>query len=106
TRLSDLGNALMDRIAWRHLGENEVAVSIDYREQVVEVVCHASCEPADKFHFLRMPQLLGKPRALLFGAFALRDVARDSEESYDCAVVVQHGTFGGQDRDAPTGYQN
>ena len=39
-------------------------VADDDGEQVVEVVGHAAGEPADGLHLLRLPQGLGRPKAL------------------------------------------
>jgi hypothetical protein len=46
-------------------------------EKVVEVVCNAAGKPTDRFHFLRLPQLL-------FAGEALAHVSRDAKQ---CAVL-------------------
>ena len=47
-----------DRIVGRELLEQQVGVAEDRGEQVVEVVRDAAGEPADRFHLLRLPELL------------------------------------------------
>ena len=42
-----------------HGGQRQVAVAVDDREQVVEVVRDPACEAADRLELLVAPQLLG-----------------------------------------------
>ena len=41
-----------------HARRNQLRVTDDGREKVIEIVRHAAGEPADRFHFLRVPQFL------------------------------------------------
>ena len=55
--LADLVRVRMQRVVGGQRFEDEVAIPVDDGEQVVEVVCHASGEPADAFEFLCLSEL-------------------------------------------------
>jgi hypothetical protein len=63
--------------------EPELSVADDRREQVVEVVGHAPGELADRFHALRLAQLL-------LELALLGDVAQDAAVGHDPARLVAH----------------
>ena len=61
--------------------ENETAAAENGGEKVVEVVRHATRQPADRLHFLRLPQLL-------LEGLAIGDVHRHADRADDRAVDV------------------
>ena len=69
----DLVHILPDKGSGRVGGllQNEVAVSDDGCEQVVEVVSDPTCQLADRLHLLRLPQLLVSLAKSSFGGLPL-----------------------------------
>ena len=58
-RTCDLLGAIASRVhTFVEVDQHQLGVAADRREQVVEVVCDATGEPADRFHLLRLAQLL------------------------------------------------
>ena len=55
--------------ALRHFLPQQIHITKNGREHVVEVVCHAAREPTDGFHFLSLPQL--RFQAMAFGDIAV-----------------------------------
>ena len=73
--LRDLDQCIVVGVAFGVRGEQQLGVSHDHGEQVVEVVSHAACQAAEGIHLLRLAQLLLKLQTLLLGAPAFADVA-------------------------------
>ncbi len=78
---SDFGDKLSRGVVWSQFAEEHVAIPIDHREEVVEIVRHAAREPANRLQLLRLQQ-----PALHFQA--LGDVARHSQEFADLALLI------------------
>ena len=53
---SDLGDQLVQCVVRRQLADEHVAVPVDHREEVVEIVRHASRQAADRLQLLRLQQ--------------------------------------------------
>ncbi len=83
----DLGEQLAVRIAGVEAIEHQLAVAVDHREQVVEVVRDAAGQPADRFHLLRLTELLLQP-------LQLRHVARHADQPDHVALRVAIDAFG------------
>ena len=73
--LRDLDQCIVVGVAFGVRGEQQLGVSHDHGEQVVEVVSDAAGEAAEGIHLLRLAQLLLKLQTLLLGAPAFADVA-------------------------------
>ncbi len=73
----------MQRRIRRRLLDQLVAVAKQHGNQVVEVVRDAGGEPADRFHLLRLAQLV-------LETIALAQVARDRRDADHLAVADQH----------------
>ena len=61
--LPDLLGAFAPRVAFGQLGEQQLAVARDGRQQVVEIVRDAAGQPAHGLHLLRLQELLLEPTA-------------------------------------------
>ena len=79
----DFADLLPARIVQALGLQEQLAVSQDARQQVVEVVGHASSQPADRLHLLRLLQLL-------LQVPAVRDVQDDPLHVGRTARVVDH----------------
>ena len=66
--------------------EDQIAVAVDHREQVVEVVRDAAGQPADRFHLLRLTELLLQP-------LQFRDVAGHANQPDHLSLVVAIHAF-------------
>ncbi len=58
--LVDLLQLQLERGTRTELGQQQIAVAIDHRQHVVEVVRHPAGQPPHRLHFLRMAKLLGE----------------------------------------------
>ena len=91
----DLVCVLRTLVVFVRCGANEPGVSIDDRQQIVEVVGDASCQLADGLHLLRLPQLLLEEE-LVRNVLAHADVFGDAppvvmlgkSRDHDCAVFA------------------
>ena len=72
--LANFGDILVTGVAGAQIFEEQVRVAGDRGENVVEVVSDPAREPADRFHFLRLAQLL-------LELHALGDIAADAEDA-------------------------
>ena len=81
--LVDLHEAGPQRIARAQLAEQQLAVAVDHRQQVVEVVRHAARQPPDRFHLLRLLELG-------FQRLALGNVMRDDLHAANLPIGIQH----------------
>ena len=68
--------------------EQQVAVAGNHREQVVEIVRHSAGEPPDRFHLLRLAQLLLAFIERFFGQLTLGKIAADQDAAADLAAVI------------------
>ena len=59
---------------------HELAIAADRREEVVEVVGHASGQSADRFHLLGLPELIFALAEHFLALLALGDIAHDRGE--------------------------
>jgi len=75
--------------------ERQLHVSHDHAEHVVEVVRHASRQPPDRLHLLRLEQLRLKGFLLRFRPLAFGDVAARHHESVRLARGVGDDPAGG-----------
>ena len=82
--LEHLFHATVQRIFARQVAQDHVAVAGYYRQQIVEVVCHAAGEPSDCFHLLRLAKLV-------FELPAFRDIDTDAADELHFIVLVQDG---------------
>ena len=57
TRFANLFEIFVPGMPLSRLGEQNIAVTQNRRQDVVEVVCHAAGEPPDRFHLLGLDQL-------------------------------------------------
>jgi hypothetical protein len=64
--------------------ERQVGIAVDRGEEVVEVVGHAAGELPDRFHLLRLPQLL-------LERYPFGDVARVRDEERGVSRRVEQG---------------
>ena len=62
--IGDLQQRFAQRIVGRDLAQHQFGGQLDDHQNVVEVVGHASCQPADRLQLLHLPDLLLQ-RALL-----------------------------------------
>ena len=69
SRLQNLFQPGLGSIAVRQFAQEHLAVAVDHRQQIVEIVRHAAGQPPDALHLLRLQVLRLDP-------FALRDVAQ------------------------------
>ena len=86
-----LGEALRAAGCVQHLAEQlllgffelaaveQLAAAADHREQVVEIVRHAACQPSDGLHLAGLHQLVLQAELLLLGLASTRDVAQHVE---------------------------
>ena len=75
----DLLNLAARFILRRERAQQQFSVALDYHQQIVEVVRDASSEPADCFHFLRLPQLF-------FELLPLTNILRNNETHEPASV--------------------
>ena len=68
--------------------EEQLAVAPDRRQHVVEVVCDASGEPAQRLEPLRVVELVAEAVALLLSLLARRDVAQEALDVRGLTVLV------------------
>ena len=68
------------------VGDQQFAVPVDQRQQVVEVVRHAAGELPDRLHLLRLPQL--RPELVPLG-----DIERQREQADERAVGAMSGVL-------------
>ena len=54
-------------IVGRKIVHDQLAITRNDREQVIEIVSHAASQHADRFHFLRLPQLFFEAASLGHG---------------------------------------
>ena len=66
--------------------EDQIAVAVDHREQVVEVVRDAAGQPAHGFHLLRLTELLLEP-------LQFRHVARHADQADHVSLGVAIDAF-------------
>ena len=67
-RPANLLHPLPRRVLLLVLTKQQIAVTVDYRQQVVEIVGHPTGQPADAFQLLRLLKLLLQLQALRLGA--------------------------------------
>jgi hypothetical protein len=60
--------------------EEQIAVTENRRQEIVEIVRDAAGKPADRFHFLRLREFLLEPHPI-------GDVSRDAQDSLDRIAV-------------------
>src|SRR5689334_8592133 len=86
---------LAQGIVGRELVEQKFAVADDYAEQVVEIMCHTTRQPSDRFHFLGLTQRV-------FHAFSFGDVTNHCRNT----ICSSRGIFDDgeryRDRDLPS----
>ena len=90
-RRQSLFHVRAQRIDGRQLVQHHAVVAGDDRQHVIEVVRHATRQPAHRFHFLRVLQLL-------LQRLALADVAHEGDGEhalfdFDIAQADFHGKF-------------
>ncbi len=66
----------------------ELEIARNDGEEVVEIMCHAAGELAERLEFLNLEQLFARLRQFGFGFAAIRHVARDLGESDKLALRV------------------
>ena len=74
SRLANLLDPLPQWIAGLVLAEQQIAVAVDYRQQVIEVMGDAAGQAPDALQLLRLPELLFQLDLFRFGALLFRDV--------------------------------
>ena len=83
---------LLEVVSGRLVGlveQQHVGVTGDDREQVVEVVRDAAGQLAERFHLLRLEQLLLQPPLLVFGDDTIGDVASFRNQQRDMTGSVE-----------------
>ena len=80
SRVLDFGDVGPQRAAGFQGAQQQFAVAQDRRQEIVEVMSHSTGESADRFHFLRLLELL-------FESLALSDVGRDAQDVIGRAVL-------------------
>ncbi len=76
-RFADRASRGTDFVGCEHLILEQRRLSLDHRQQVVEVVRDTTGELADGFHLLRLPQLRLEAGALGLALAALREIAQE-----------------------------
>jgi hypothetical protein len=92
-RFRDLHETLLDARLACELRAQQLRVSEDRGQDVVEVVRNAARQRADRLHLLRLPQLLLQPFSMRFGALPSGNVANRGDHlvgraSHDAGLVV------------------
>src|SRR6266446_2024430 len=62
--------------------QQEIAVAVNHGEQIVEIVGHSSCEPADSLHFLGLQFFRSSDGVLCACVFALQAIKHESQGPY------------------------
>src|ERR1019366_9903779 len=97
--LVDLFEAAPDRIPRLQAAEQQPAVPVDHRQQVVEVVRYPSRQPSDTLQFLSLAQLIFYPGLGSFGAFQVGDVPAYADDAAPFSARIRD-----QFRDGFRGY--
>src|SRR2546426_424245 len=81
----------------RHLREQDLAVSLDHREEVVEVVGHPPGEPSDRLHLLRVAELVDRKSTRLNSSHLVISYAvsldRKSTRLNSSHLVISYAVF-------------
>ena len=86
--LVDLFQTVPERIARLQPAEQQPAVPVDHRQQVVEVVRHPSRQPSDALQFLSLAQLVFYLGLFGFRACQIGDVLADAGHTDDLSARI------------------
>ena len=79
-RLADFLQVGMERMRRVNFHEGQFRMAEYDTQHVVEVVCHAARQSADRFHLLGLPELCLESGLLLFRMLALGNVLDSSKQ--------------------------
>ena len=84
-RLFDLADVFVRGLGRVNAIEKQLAIPADDGEEIIKVVSHPSCQPADRLHLLRLA-------GLFFQVLALRDVNYGSFDERWCITIAVEQT--------------
>ena len=81
--LLNLLDLAVERICNFELFKHQLAITLNYRKEIVEIVCDASGKTSNRLHFLRVPQLI-------FKRAPLADILGDHLELSDLSLPISN----------------